>query len=201
MISGTGSLRSVDSSCTSSNSGISNNQNARSSTSSTATSNIINMAAQQDSTNTLVDDECFTTLNNDASALSSSPVAIPNAKPKERQRYESTSSTSSLDGWQIVTVTGSLTDRLSPRYSTPFSLDSSIEEGTTTTVKSDRYFAGLVPKDTPATRKDRLNGVRSLFYHCYCSTVGFKFKNGAETTFGALLGNFAEKVGFAQRTT
>ncbi|CRL04025.1 CLUMA_CG017142, isoform B [Clunio marinus] len=48
----------------------------------------------------------------------------------------------------------------------------------------------------------RLNAVRTLFYNCYSSTIGYKFKNGTDSaTLGSLLGNFAERVGLTQRTT
>lgn len=50
-------------------------------------------------------------------------------------------------------------------------------------------------------RRERLNAVRTLFYNCYGSTIGFKFKNGDSASLGSLLGNFAEKVGLTQRTT
>lgn len=50
-------------------------------------------------------------------------------------------------------------------------------------------------------RRERLNAVRTLFYNCYSSTIGYKFKNGPDSaTLGSLLGNFAEKVGLTQRT-
>lgn len=50
-------------------------------------------------------------------------------------------------------------------------------------------------------RRERLNAVRTLFYNCYSSTIGYKFKSGADSaTLGSLLGNFAEKVGLTQRT-
>jgi myotubularin-related protein 14 len=51
-------------------------------------------------------------------------------------------------------------------------------------------------------RRERLTAVRTLFYNCYSSTIGYKFKNGADSaTLGSLLGNFAEKVGLTQRTS
>jgi hypothetical protein len=51
-------------------------------------------------------------------------------------------------------------------------------------------------------RRERLNAVRTLFYNCFSSTIGFKFRNGTEpATLGSLLGNFAEKVGLTQRTS
>lgn len=50
-------------------------------------------------------------------------------------------------------------------------------------------------------RRERLNAVRTLFYNCYGSTIGFKFKNGDSASLGSLLGNFAEKVGLTQRTS
>lgn len=50
-------------------------------------------------------------------------------------------------------------------------------------------------------RRERLNAVRTLFYNCYSSTIGYKFKNGPDSaTLGSLLGNFAEKVGLTQRS-
>lgn len=48
-------------------------------------------------------------------------------------------------------------------------------------------------------RRERLNAVRTLFYNCYSSTIGYKFKNGPDSaTLGSLLGNFAEKVGLTR---
>lgn len=45
-------------------------------------------------------------------------------------------------------------------------------------------------------RRERLNAVRTSFYNCYSSTIGYKFRNGSDNaTLGSLLGNFAEKVG------
>lgn len=53
-------------------------------------------------------------------------------------------------------------------------------------------------------RRERLRAVRNLFYNCYSTTVGFKFKNGSDgSSFGNLFGNFKEKVRFisGQRTS
>ena len=50
-------------------------------------------------------------------------------------------------------------------------------------------------------RRERLNAVRTLFYNCYSSTIGYKFKNGADSALGSLLGNFAEKVGLTTQRT
>lgn len=51
-------------------------------------------------------------------------------------------------------------------------------------------------------RRERLNSVRTLFYNCYSSTIGYNFRNGSnEGSFGALFGNFAERVGLTQRTS
>lgn len=51
-------------------------------------------------------------------------------------------------------------------------------------------------------RRERLNSVRTLFYNCYASTIGYKFKNGNESVgLGSLLGNFAEKVGLTTQKT
>lgn len=51
-------------------------------------------------------------------------------------------------------------------------------------------------------RRERLNSVRTLFYNCYASTIGYKFKNGNDSVgLGSLLGNFAEKVGLTTQKT
>lgn len=51
-------------------------------------------------------------------------------------------------------------------------------------------------------RRERLNAVRTLFYNCYASTIGYKFKNGNDNAgLGSLLGNFAEKVGLTTQRT
>uniref|UniRef100_A0A336MS51 CSON006227 protein n=1 Tax=Culicoides sonorensis TaxID=179676 RepID=A0A336MS51_CULSO len=74
---------------------------------------------------------------------------------------------------------------------------------TAQTILDDDSFTSVYTNDLFNMRRDRLNAVRSLFNNCYCSTIGFKFKSGQDstTTLGTLLGNFAEKVGLAQRTT
>lgn len=49
-------------------------------------------------------------------------------------------------------------------------------------------------------RRERLTAVRTLFYNCYSSTIGYKFKNGPDSaTLGSLLGNFAEKIGMTSQ--
>ena len=50
-------------------------------------------------------------------------------------------------------------------------------------------------------RRERLNSVRTLFYNCYSSTIGYQFKGGADSALGSLLGNFAEKVGLTTQRT
>lgn len=50
-------------------------------------------------------------------------------------------------------------------------------------------------------RRERLNSVRTLFYNCYSSTIGYNFKNGGDSALGSLLGNFAEKVGLTSQRT
>jgi myotubularin-related protein 14 len=50
-------------------------------------------------------------------------------------------------------------------------------------------------------RRERLTAVRTLFYNCYSSTIGYNFKNGADGALGSLLGNFAEKVGLTTQRT
>lgn len=68
---------------------------------------------------------------------------------------------------------------------------------TSTLIDDDCFTAGDY-----FMRRERLNAVRTLFYNCYSSTIGYNFKNGSDTaSLGSLLGNFAEKVGLTQRTT
>lgn len=49
-------------------------------------------------------------------------------------------------------------------------------------------------------RRDRLHAVRSTFYQYYGTAIGFKYKNGTETSLGGMWGNIAERVGLSQRT-
>lgn len=55
--------------------------------------------------------------------------------------------------------------------------------------------------DLFAIRRERLTQLRTLFYNCYFSTIAFKFNSGPDSALGSLLGNFAEKVGLASRTS
>lgn len=50
-------------------------------------------------------------------------------------------------------------------------------------------------------RRDRLTQMRTMFYNCYFSTIAFKFNSGPDSALGSLLGNFAERVGLASRTS
>lgn len=69
--------------------------------------------------------------------------------------------------------------------------------GTSTLIDDDCFTA-----NDYFMRRERLTAVRTLFYNCYSSTIGYKFKNGPDSaTLGSLLGNFAEKVGLTQRTS
>jgi len=147
-----------------------------------------------------------------------SPVAVP-VSSRLRQRNDSSSSLS-VGSWQLISGTGSLRGSASTSTSTgdsatPNSLLSqnsshtSLCEGqvsieSSTTVIEDECFiynSGL--SDSITLRRERLQTVRTLFYNAYCSTIGFKFKNGQDSGLGSLLGNFAEKVGIisTQRTS
>ncbi|CAB0009530.1 unnamed protein product [Nesidiocoris tenuis] len=89
----------------------------------------------------------------------------------------------SVTSWQFISGTGSLRG-----------------SGSNSTCGS--HFSSNNSR-TPA-RRERLRAVRNLFYNCYSTTVGFKFKNGSDgSSFGNLFGNFKEKVRFisGQRTS
>lgn len=140
-----------------------------------------------------------------------SPVSVPITN-KLRQRQESSSSLS-VGSWQMISGTGSLRSSDSnsveqqqnhlnvnnSNAATPNANQISQESGGT--IIDDDCFSSTYSNDASNARREKLTNVRSIFYHCYCSTVGFKFKNGADFALGTLLGNFAEKVGLAQRTS
>lgn len=139
-----------------------------------------------------------------------------------RQRQESTSSVS-VGSWQMISGTGSLRSQdsnivvineytqsinnntsnisSSSTHQSNTTLNqnnvtsnngSSATETTTTTIVDDDCFTA----NDYFMRRERLNSVRTLFYNCYSSTIGYKFKNSPDTaSLGSLLGNFAEKVG------
>uniref|UniRef100_A0A182WGQ2 Uncharacterized protein n=1 Tax=Anopheles minimus TaxID=112268 RepID=A0A182WGQ2_9DIPT len=69
------------------------------------------------------------------------------------------------------------------------------------TILDDECFSASYSHDFYAMRRERLNQVRTLFYNCYYSTIAFKFKSVPDSALGSLLGNFAEKVGLAHRTS
>uniref|UniRef100_A0A087ZK23 Egg-derived tyrosine phosphatase n=1 Tax=Anopheles darlingi TaxID=43151 RepID=A0A087ZK23_ANODA len=69
------------------------------------------------------------------------------------------------------------------------------------TIIDDECFSSSYSHDFYAMRRERLNQVRTLFYNCYYSTIAFKFKTVPDSALGSLLGNFAEKVGLAHRTS
>lgn len=133
-----------------------------------------------------------------------SPVAVPTKTAGVRTRNESTSSLST-GSWQFVTGTGSFRGsgsnsssggHLNANHSRTFANDNSGLADSTTTIIEDDCFIYNNPPETSVQRRERLSSVRNLFYNCYCSTVGFKFKDGSETSsLGILLGNFAERVG------
>lgn len=142
-----------------------------------------------------------------------------------RQRQESGSSVS-VGSWQMISGTGSLRsqdsniivvneyhqhnfsnhnhNQQSSSHSTMCSnhqsapaVNSSNNEATSTIVDEDCFTA-----NDYFLRRERLNSVRTIFYNCYASTIGYKFKNGSENVgLGSLLGNFAEKVGLTTQRT
>ena len=156
-----------------------------------------------------------------------SPVLVPShagGNGHHRQRLESTSSMS-VGSWQMISGTGSLRSQDSnivvineqhqhhqcinnnnlfnsqaPPHPQMCSNHPSANGGSTQTstlIDEDCFTA-----NDYFMRRERLNAVRTLFYNCYSSTIGYKFKNGTEpATLGSLLGNFAEKVGLTQRTS
>lgn len=162
---------------------------------------------------------------NIVSRLSSSNQEIRNP----RQRQESGSSVS-VGSWQMISGTGSLRSQdsniivineyhhnlnnnssnnhhnhqpsshatmCSNHQSAP-AVNSSINEEATSTIVDEDCFTA----NDYFLRRERLNSVRTLFYNCYASTIGYKFKNGNENVgLGSLLGNFAEKVGLTTQRT
>jgi myotubularin-related protein 14 len=155
-----------------------------------------------------------------------SPVLVPShagGNGHHRQRLESTSSLS-VGSWQLISGTGSLRSQdsnivvineqhhhhniannnllnsnIAQAPSHPqnmFSNHPSANGGSTQTstlIDEDCFTA-----NDYFMRRERLNTVRTLFYNCFSSTIGYKYK---EEGFGTLLGNFAEKVGLTQRTS
>ncbi|PSN48995.1 Myotubularin-related protein 14 [Blattella germanica] len=115
-----------------------------------------------------------------------SPVAVPVCS-RFRQRNDSNSSLS-VGSWQLISGTGSLRGSASASTSTG-------DSATPNSLRSQN-------SSNTSLRRERLQTVRTLFYGAYCSTIGFKFKNGQDSGLGSLLGNFAEKVGIisSQRT-
>lgn len=49
------------------------------------------------------------------------------------------------------------------------------------------------------SRKERLLKIRELFYSCYTTTIGLKFKDGTERSLTTFFGSIAEKVGLSPR--
>lgn len=73
------------------------------------------------------------------------------------------------------------------------------QESSCCTVIGGEYYPSH--PDLYAIRRERLTQLRTLFYNCYFSTIAFKFNSGPDSALGSLLGNFAEKVGLASRTS
>lgn len=142
-----------------------------------------------------------------------------------RQRQESGSSVS-VGSWQMISGTGSLRSQdsniivvneyhqhlnnnhhnqqssanstnMCSNHQSAAAVNSSTNEATSTIIDDDCFTA-----NDYFLRRERLNSVRTLFYNCYASTIGYKFKNGTENVgLGSLLGNFAEKVGLTTQRT
>ncbi|KAF5304510.1 hypothetical protein FQR65_LT07937 [Abscondita terminalis] len=137
-----------------------------------------------------------------------SPVTVPVAS-RFRQRQESSSSLS-VGSWQMISGTGSLRGSDSASTSTidsngtnsnssfRFEGQSSQDSSCTLIDEEDMFNSSI---DCCSVRKEKLLKVRALFYHCYSTTIGLKFKNGSDSSLSSLLGNFAEKVGLSQRTS
>ncbi|KAK0173796.1 hypothetical protein PV328_006942 [Microctonus aethiopoides] len=128
-----------------------------------------------------------------------SPVAVP-VPGRFRQRNESSSSAGS---WQMISGTGSLRGSTTANCTLPELISSSglaskshcgtgsghTSQDSSITIIEDESTAPLAQN-----RKERLHGLRTLFYNVYCHTVGLKMKENSESSgFGQLLGNFAEK--------
>ncbi|XP_023706907.1 myotubularin-related protein 14 isoform X2 [Cryptotermes secundus] len=114
-----------------------------------------------------------------------SPVAVP-VSSRLRQRNDSNSSLSA-GSWQLISGTGSLRGSASTSTGDSATPNSVLSQNGSNT----------------SLRRERLQTVRTLFYNAYCSTIGFRFKNGQDSGLGSLLGNIAEKVGIisTQRTS
>ncbi|XP_018322608.1 myotubularin-related protein 14 isoform X2 [Agrilus planipennis] len=130
-----------------------------------------------------------------------SPVTVPAPTvPCLRQRQESSSSLS-IGSWQMISGTGSLRGSDSNESgggSAHFNRsDASLLQDSSCTI-IDEDSGTLSANEIHSMRKERLLKVRAIFYHCYCSTIGFKFKNG-DSSLSSLLGNIVEKVGLTQR--
>ncbi|EAA13949.5 AGAP009826-PA, partial [Anopheles gambiae str. PEST] len=126
-----------------------------------------------------------------------SPVSVPVAS-RLRQRQESTSSLSHL-----LHGVGHTAGQPPPPPSGPPHLHpmQQSQDSSCCTLLDDECFSSSYSHDFYAMRRERLNQVRTLFYNCYYSTIAFKFKSVPDSALGSLLGNFAEKVGLAHRTS
>lgn len=133
-----------------------------------------------------------------------SPVTVP-VSSRLRQRQESSSSLS-VGSWQMITGTGSLrgsdsTSTLDSNNSNANRCEGQISQDSSCTLIDEDIFLNTNSSDGIFLRKERLEAVRTLFYNAYCSTVGFKFKNGPDSSLGSFLGNIADRVGLGQRTS
>ena len=141
------------------------------------------------------------------------PVAIPTQKKILAEN--GLSSLSRSDSWQLVSDTGSIRES-SMRYSSPDSLSSPKTNGNSVETSSSSNSDTLESKHSNRVndrnermtdkngfpksnqmRKERLQAVRSLFYNSYSSAIGFKFKNGGDssTRLSSIIDHFAGTVG------
>ena len=153
---------------------------------------------------------------------STPPVAIPAQKKTTSNAENGLSSLSRSDSWQLVSDTGSIRE-CSLRYSSPDSLSSPNANGNSVDTSSSSNSDSLETKNqkrvvdrpeqwnernnlpkTNYMRKERLQAVRSIFYNSYSAAIGFKFKNGADssTRLASLIDQFAGTVGiYSSRVT
>jgi len=127
---------------------------------------------------------------------STTPMAVP---LKTRRRSDSGSS-ASCGSWQIITGTGSVrgsTAEVQHTSSSDASSHSKLSQSSLCDImESEASLASSTATITPASRRERLQSVRSVFYSQYCASVGFRNQSGGETSrLSNLFDQFAEKVG------
>lgn len=114
----------------------------------------------------------------------SDPLEIPNTNGHAMRSRSVT-----LDGWQVVSETGSVRDGVMPRgYYSPEasgSHESSSSGQSGSSTKSPlltRSRSNSRNFNARSARKEKLQAVRVIFYNAYSAVVGFRFKNGSDNT-------------------